>query len=189
MDLEQHVIRSVIALKEAGVTFKHKNTPLFWDVKFDLKSGVLEIPQIMIAEWSKSMFLNLMAFELRHIEEENQKILSYILFMDSLVNFATDVDELRACGAIVSTGMNDKEIADVFNHLGRNPVVIPFSHQDLIKEIYKYCSKRIHRWRANLMHNYFHNPWAIISVMVAGFLMLLTVLQTFYTIAPYYKNP
>ncbi|KAJ8439194.1 hypothetical protein Cgig2_003407 [Carnegiea gigantea] len=103
IDLEQHVIRSVMALKEAGVIFKHKNTPFFWDVKFDLKSGVLEVPQIMIAEWSKSMFLNFMAFELCHIEEENQKILSYILFMDSLVNSAADVDELRACGAIVST--------------------------------------------------------------------------------------
>ena len=94
------IIPSVTTLKEAGVTLKHKDKLPFWDVEF--KGRVLEIPQIMIHDLTKSILVNLMAFELCHIQMRKWKITPYILFMDCLVNSASDVAELRAQGIIVA---------------------------------------------------------------------------------------
>lgn len=187
LDLQQHIIPSVTALKDAGVRFKHTNTLPFWDIKF--KKGVLEIPQIMIYEASESIFLNLMAFELQRIYTEDCKITAYILFMDSLVNSASDVAVLRAHGIIACAGQSDEEVADLFNCLGRQ-VFIPFNQfEELSEQISKFCNKRRNRWRAALMHNYFNNPWAIISVIAAALLLLLTIIQTSYTMFQYYQKP
>ncbi|KAJ8439211.1 hypothetical protein Cgig2_003424 [Carnegiea gigantea] len=117
VDLKQHAIPSATALTEAGVVLKHKTTTPFWDVVFN--AGVLEIPQIFIYEASELVFLNLMAFELCHVDEKKYKVTPYILFMDSLVNSATDVAQLRAHGIIVYKAGSDEEVAALFNRLGK----------------------------------------------------------------------
>lgn len=182
-----YTIPSVTALKEAGVIFKYTERLPFWDIKFE-EGGVLEIPQIMIYEPSEFIFPNLMAFELHHVPREHDwKITRYILFMDSLVNSAADVAELRAQKIIVGAGPSDEEIADFFNRLGR-PTFLPFNQfNDLSQKIHKHCDRRTNRWRATLMHNYFNTPWAIISVIAAAVLLLLTILQTCYSIGQYYQ--
>ncbi|CAK9162397.1 unnamed protein product [Ilex paraguariensis] len=42
----------------------------------------------------------------------------------------------------------------------------------------RYCERRRNRWRANLIHTYFTNPWTLISVVAAGVLFGLTIAQT-----------
>lgn len=192
IDLKQFVIPSVTLLKEAGVKLMHKNTTPFWDVEF--KEGILKLPQIMICAFSESIFLNLMAFELSHLRERDYKIIPYVLFMDSLVNSASDVAEFRRHGIIVCAGPTDEEVAQLFNRIGRR-VFIPFDQfipsdqfDELSRKINMYCNRRRNRWRANLMHSYFNTPWAIISVIAAAVLMLLTIVQTWYTIGQYYQK-
>ncbi|KAJ8439193.1 hypothetical protein Cgig2_003406 [Carnegiea gigantea] len=182
-----YTIPSVTALKEAGVIFKYTERLPFWEIKFE-EGGVLEIPQIMIYESSEFIFLNLMAFELHHVTREHDwKITRYILFMDSLVNSAADVAELRAQKIIVGAGPSDEEIANLFNRLGR-PTFIPFNQfNDLSQKIHMHCDRRTNRWRASLMHTYFNTPWAIISAIAAAVLLLLTILQTCYSIGQYYQ--
>ncbi|KAL5992465.1 hypothetical protein ACLOJK_013384 [Asimina triloba] len=52
------------------------------------------------------------------------------------------------------------------------------------KAIDEFCATSWHTYRANLMRNYFYNPWAILSLAAAILLLLLTVTQTVFSIYP-----
>jgi hypothetical protein len=43
-------------------------------------------------------------------------------------------------------------------------------------------------WRANLVHTYFRSPWAFLSLAAAIFLLVMTIMQTVYTVLPFYQN-
>jgi len=49
-------------------------------------------------------------------------------------------------------------------------------------DVKQYSEVNLHRWRARLMHDYFENPWAIISVIAAILLLVLTVISVFWCI-------
>jgi len=53
----------------------------------------------------------------------------------------------------------------------------------------RYYEYKWSTWVASLKHNYFSNPWAIVSVVAAVFLLLLTTMQTFYSAYSYYRPP
>ncbi|KAF7849961.1 hypothetical protein BT93_L0087 [Corymbia citriodora subsp. variegata] len=88
----QQLIHSVTEIREAGIRFKKSETGGLWDIKF--KDGVLWIPRLLIHDGTRSLFLNLMAFEQSHIDCSND-ITSYVIFMDNLINSAEDIRYLH----------------------------------------------------------------------------------------------
>ncbi|KAK3412052.1 hypothetical protein EUGRSUZ_I00809 [Eucalyptus grandis] len=182
---QQH-IRSVVELREAGINFKQRKTDRFWDIKF--KCGTLRIPRLRIHSGTRSLFLNLIAFEQSHFDCSNA-ISSYVTFMDNLINSPEDVGYLHYCGIIEHWLGSDAEVADLFNRLCQE---VAFNINDsylseLSADLNKYYSLKWNNWRASLKHNYFNNPWTIISVMAAFVLLVLTFTQTFYGVYGYYK--
>ncbi|GAB2279635.1 hypothetical protein Dimus_014279 [Dionaea muscipula] len=185
----QQLIPCVTDLKNAGVKFRKSETGRFWDIKFEKRNGVLEIPRILVHDGTKSLFFNLIAFEQCHMDSTDHVITSYAIFMDNLINSAEDVSHLHSCGIIEHWLGNDAEVANLFNGLCREVV---FDHDDsslsqLSKNINDYYKKRWHAWKAYFINKYFHNPWTAISLGVAIILLLLTFAQTFYTVYPYYR--
>lgn len=181
----QQLIHCVTELKEAGIKFKRRKTDRFWDIKY--KNGVLKIPRLLIHDGTKSLFLNLIAFEQCHMDRSNY-ITSYAVFMDNLINSDEDVGYLHYHGIIEHWLGNDGEVADLFNRLCQEVVFdINDSYlSELSAQVNKYYDHKWNAWRASLKHNYFGNPWAIISLVAAVFLLLLTLAQTFYSIYAYY---
>ncbi|TQE09156.1 hypothetical protein C1H46_005091 [Malus baccata] len=184
----QQVIHCVMELREAGIKFKKRKTDMFWDVKF--KNGILEIPRLLIHDGTKSLFLNLIAFEQCQLGCSNE-ITSYVIFMDNLINSPQDVGYLHYCGIIEHWLGSDDEVADLFNHFCQEVV---FDINDsylspLSADVNRYFNHRWNGWRASLKHNYFSNPWAIISFIAAVVLLLLTLAQTFYGVYGYYRPP
>ncbi|XP_030940536.1 UPF0481 protein At3g47200-like [Quercus lobata] len=182
----QQLIHCVTELREAGIKFKKKKTDLFWDIEF--KNGILYIPQLLIHDGTRSLLLNLMAFEQCHLDRDHD-ITAYVVFMDNLINSHQDVGHLHCCGIIKHWLGSDSEVADLFNRLNRGKV---FEINDsylsrLTGEVNRYYENKWNNWRASLRHTYFSNPWAIISLAAAVFLLLLTFAQTFYGIYGYYK--
>jgi hypothetical protein len=43
-------------------------------------------------------------------------------------------------------------------------------------------------WRANLIHTYFQSPWAFLSLAATFFLLVMTIMQTVYTVMQYYQG-
>ncbi|KAB1214776.1 hypothetical protein CJ030_MR5G017519 [Morella rubra] len=183
----QQLIHCVTELKEAGIKFKKRKTDRFWDIKF--KNGVLQIPRLLVHDGTKSLFLNLIALEQSHIDCGNE-ITSYVVFMDNLINSHQDVGYLHYCGILEHWLGNDAEVADLFNRLCQEVVFdINDSYlSNLSEDVNRYYNHRWNTWRASLKHNYFSNPWAILSVAAAVVLLLLTFAQTFYGVYGYY-NP
>ncbi|XP_062102652.1 UPF0481 protein At3g47200-like [Humulus lupulus] len=182
----QQLIHCVTELREAGVKFKKRKTDRFWDVKF--KNGILEIPRLLIHDGTKSLFLNLIAFEQCHFDSGND-ITSYVIFMDNLINSPEDVGYLHYCGIIEHWLGSDSEVADLFNRLCQE-VVFDINDSYLSRlsaDVNRYYNHRWNAWRASLRHNYFSNPWAIISFVAAVVLLVLTFAQTFYGVYSFYR--
>ncbi|CAI9752872.1 unnamed protein product [Fraxinus pennsylvanica] len=183
---KQQLIHCVTELKDAGIKFKKGKTDRFWDIKF--KNGILKIPRLLIHDGTKSLFLNLIAFEQCHLDCTND-ITSYVIFMDNLIDSAEDVSYLHYCGIIEHWLGSDAEVAELFNRLCQEVV---FDMNDsylsrLSEQVNKYYDHRWNAWRASLKHRYFNSPWTIISFIAAVFLLLLTFAQTFYGVYGYYR--
>lgn len=188
----QQFVHCVSELREAGIRCRRHNTDRFWDIKFD--SGVLHIPRILVHDGSKVLFLNLIAFEQCHMDiatPGGNNITSYAIFMDNLINSAEDVKYLHDRGILEHWLGSDAEVADLFNRLCEEVV---FDINDsylsgLSDQVNRYYDYKWSTWVASLQHNYFSNPWAIVSVVAAVFLLLLTMAQTFYSAYSYYRPP
>ncbi|XP_020110126.1 UPF0481 protein At3g47200-like [Ananas comosus] len=182
----QQLIHCVSELREAGIRCRRRKTDRFWDIAFE--DGVLRIPRILIHDGTKSLFLNLIAFEQCHMDTTNN-ITSYVIFMDNLINSEDDVRYLHDRGIIEHWLGNEREVADLFNRLCQEVV---FDINDsylsgLSEQVNRYYNHKWSTWTATLKHNYFGNPWAIISLVAAVVLLLLTFTQTFYSVYGYYE--
>ncbi|KAF7815017.1 UPF0481 protein [Senna tora] len=111
------IIRSVVELRESGISFKLSVTPSLKDISFN--NGILRLPSIIIDDYTESMFLNLMAFERLHVGAGNE-VTSYIFFMDNIIHHDVDVAILHRKGIIVNALGSDKDVAKLFNTLARD---------------------------------------------------------------------
>ncbi|XP_022773821.1 UPF0481 protein At3g47200-like [Durio zibethinus] len=180
------IIRSAMELNEAGIRFKKSKTVSLKDITF--RGGVLKLPVSVVDDATESMFLNLIAFERFHVGAGNE-VTSYIFFMDKIIDSAKDVALLHSRGIIQNALGSDKAVANLFNSLSKDITLDPDSSLDEVhKKVNRYCKKAWNEWRANLIHTYFRNPWAMLSLIGAIFLFALTIAQTIYTIYPYYHN-
>ncbi|EEF50157.1 UPF0481 protein At3g47200 [Ricinus communis] len=181
-----NIIRSATELNEAGIRFKKSKTRSLKDISF--RGGVLRLPVIVVDDATESIFLNLMAFERFHVGAGNE-VTSFIFFMDNIIDSERDVALLHSRGIIQNAVGSDKAVAKLFNSLSKDITLDPNSSLDFVhKKVNAYCRKAWNEWRANLIHTYFRNPWAILSLIAAVFLFALTIVQTVYTIYPIYHS-
>ncbi|KAF3792714.1 UPF0481 protein [Nymphaea thermarum] len=184
----QQLVHCITELREAGIKIRKRRTDRFWDIRFE--NGFLRMPRLLIHDGTKSLFLNLIAFEQCHLDCSND-ITSYVVFLDNLINSSDDVSYLHYRGIMEHWLGSDDEVADLFNKLCEEVVFdINESYLSTLSEqMNDYYNHRWNTWRATLKHNYFSNPWAILSLLAAVVLLLLTFAQTFYTVYAYYKPP
>ncbi|KAG6422475.1 hypothetical protein SASPL_119047 [Salvia splendens] len=181
------IIRSATELNEAGIRIKRSKSRSLKDISF--RGGVLRLPLIVVDDALESLYLNLIAFERFHVGAGND-LTSYIFFMDNIIDSAMDVSLLHSCGIIQNALGSDKAVAKLFNSLSKDITLDPESSLEQVhKQVSEYCQKPWHQWRANLMHTYFTNPWAILSVIAAIFLFALTIVQTIYGVLSYINPP
>ncbi|OWM85922.1 UPF0481 protein At3g47200-like [Punica granatum] len=187
---ERQLIHCIEELQEAGVKVKKRDGFDLLDISFC--GRVLEIPPLYIDDNTVPLFLNFVAYE--QCDEESEPFFTnFFMFFDSLINSPTDVDILHKCGIIKHVLGTNKDVARLVNNLCREIVYdmdeCYLSNQ--MKEINDYCERyyrnRWHVWWANLVNEYFSSPWTLISLLAAISLLVLTALQTFYTVYPYYK--
>ncbi|KAK1277790.1 UPF0481 protein [Acorus gramineus] len=184
-------------LEESGVKFKKKLTEgngSFLGVTF--RDGSMEVPPLHVYDYSNSVFRNLIAFEQCTINTTNNggtPVTDYAMLMDSLVDTAQDVAILHRSGIIVHGLGSDKEVARLFNRLcnevcHRESSSVPSMYGGLYVGVEKYCSSDWHRWWAGLKLKYFNSPWAVVSLVAAIVLLVLTLVQTYYSVLGYYND-
>nr|BAJ84999.1 predicted protein [Hordeum vulgare subsp. vulgare] len=188
------LLPSASELEDAGITFRAKKSPRsLVDVTFRARDGVLEIPAVE-SYTNRAMFANLLAYEQSRGRWELQRLMSYVVLMASVAAHGRrDVKILQRAGVFVK---GDEETAAFYAHLGElcggaaagTPGVTNNCYADMFREVKEYCGRSWNRHRAVLAHDYFSNPWTSMSAAAAVLLLVLTVVQTVYTVLPYYHH-
>ncbi|GKV29560.1 hypothetical protein SLEP1_g38476 [Rubroshorea leprosula] len=184
---EWDFIRSATELNEARVKFQKKEGNLF-DIEF--QKGVMSIPTLQVDDDTESLFRNFVAYEQCKEGISSTPFTDYITFMDCLINTGKDVGLLYRCG-VLDNWLGDHEVvATMFNRLGDSVLIFEgnFFYAKIFIEVNEHCRKRRNRWMANFRHNYVNTPWALISIIAAVILLLLTVLQSVYSVLAYYHQ-
>ncbi|XP_004297994.1 PREDICTED: UPF0481 protein At3g47200-like [Fragaria vesca subsp. vesca] len=171
------------ALLEAGIEFRRSSVDGIMNI--DFKDGVLTIPQLAIEEMTEPLFRNLIAFEQCHHGREN-KVTSYALILDNLI--ASSKDVVFLCDKqIIHNWLSAEDVSQLFGKLHCDTFTVGFCYGGLCAEVNNYYQATWNKWLAGLKRDYLSNPWKITSLVVAFILLLvLTLLQTTYTIQQYY---
>ncbi|XP_050161134.1 UPF0481 protein At3g47200-like isoform X5 [Malus sylvestris] len=180
-------IPNVTTLSEAGIKFEKSSKPssCILDIKFD--KGVITMPRLVIDERTGPLFRNLIAFEQCYYSCPHM-ITSYAVLMDNLINSSKDIDLLCEKG-ILTNWLSPEDAAQFFNHLHSDTLVIRFYYGGLCDAVNQHYNTNWNKWMEKLRREYFGTPWAIISLVAAFILLVLTMLQTVYTIHQYYHPP
>ncbi|KAH0972170.1 hypothetical protein GBA52_024326 [Prunus armeniaca] len=171
-------IPAATALSEAGVKFERGSDNNLMNIEF--KDGVLTIPELAVAELTEPLFRNLIAFE-QCYHGRSQQITSYAVFMDKLINSDKDI-KLLSKKKILANWLSVEDGSNFFNKLYTDTVVKEFHYDKLCAEVNKYYQVGWHKQLEILRRDYFANPWTIISLIAGIILLVLTLLQTIFTI-------
>lgn len=181
---QTHSFRTVTDLKAKGIHFRPSATRSLKDVGF--KSGffyaTLRLPGWFMSPYSKPFFKNLVAYELLPGILTDPVVVSYVDLMQSLVERAEDVKELRESRILYHQLGSDEEILNVYksiNNHGASSSAIFARVKDRIQVHY---NSRTNTWMAELIHTYFRSPWTLIAFLAATTVIVLTAAQLYYAI-------
>jgi hypothetical protein len=185
------LIQRLSKLRRAGIKAKVRNAESFLDVKF--RNSVIQMPNIIIDNNMKTFLLNCVALE--HLHNSRYKHFTvYACFLDCLVDTRNDVAELCNRGIFDNYIGNHEDVAKFINKMGKD---LSFTdNQFYLSRLFEDVGKRyldkgkVQRARCRYMYfnRYFKAPWSFMSAVAAFVLLVLTFLQTYYTIYAY-VNP
>uniref|UniRef100_A0A0D9WHH6 Uncharacterized protein n=1 Tax=Leersia perrieri TaxID=77586 RepID=A0A0D9WHH6_9ORYZ len=176
-------------LQDAGVTIRAKRSHRsLVDVTFAHRGGALEIPAVESYGTSRATLANLVAYEQSRGRWEMQRVASYVLLMASLVHGRRDAEAMQRAGVLAAArgGGGGETAAAFYAHLCPPPDAVNNCYGELYRDVREYSGRSWNRHRAVLAHDYFSNPWTSMSAAAAVLLLVLTVVQTVYTVLPYY---
>lgn len=183
-----HLIQCVSKLRKAGIKLKSGKADSFLTVKF--RNGVMEMPPVTIDDFLTCFFQNCVAFELCH-KDCTKHITTYATLLDCLINTSKDVGHLCDRNILENYFGTDAEVARFINNLGKDVTFDPDNCylSKLFNDVNEYYCNGWHVQLAAMKYTYFDTPWSFISAFAAFILLLLTIVQTFYTVYPYFRPP
>ncbi|XP_057983453.1 UPF0481 protein At3g47200-like [Malania oleifera] len=181
-----HSYRSVKELKTAGIKFRPSNTQCYTDIRFEqgCVEGFVKLPPVTVDDSTKSTLLNLVAYEACPDAPDDLGVTSYICFMDSLIDHAEDVKELRSKGILLNFLGSDQQVADLFNEIANDLVDNPELHKEVKTQIEEHHKNKMRVWIKEGLHTHFSSPWTVLAFLGAIVAIVLTSVQTYYAVFP-----
>ncbi|XVF57190.1 hypothetical protein PTKIN_Ptkin06aG0184200 [Pterospermum kingtungense] len=200
--LDPSFIRSATELAEVGIRFKKQKGNNLFDIKF--KRVQLHIPTLIVDHDTERIFRNLIAYE--QLNHGSSIVMDYARLMDCLINHADGVALLSDCGIIDNRLGTNEEVANMFNKLNDYVYLSTanFYYTQLFYDVNEHCNRpwnvwkvkvnmrmaQLNLWKVKLSQKYHNRPWdwVLASILVAAILLLLTFLQTLYSVLSYYRK-
>lgn len=180
-------IPRAVDLANAGIKFE-KCLGGIKNMYFEPNSATMYLPSIIVNDLTELAFLNLMAFELQKRFQTNY-VLDYMYVMKKLMVTEEDVVLLKRAGVVSNYRGTEKEVAELFNNISKGIVINPefFKDGGLAGQVMAYRNNKCNSYRAALWNEYLSTPWKTLGVVVATLLVVLTVVQTIFSILAVYK--
>ncbi|KAG6411062.1 hypothetical protein SASPL_129136 [Salvia splendens] len=175
--------RSVMDLKAKGIRIR--SDP-------DLSPGEITfVPGICFSELhlpiqylTPMVMENMIAFEVLPHGCSSPVVLSYAIFMKSLVQSPQDVKELRANGVMLNRLGNVENVVQIMKEIDTFGLHDQDIFKDVKRRIEEHCRSKARTWLADLIYSRFRTPWTAIALFAGVLLLCLTFVQTFFTIQP-----
>ena len=186
--------RSLSELKAKGVHFKPINCSphslkkrklfSFNDVEFipGFFYAQLKLPPLILTYDTTIVWKNLVAFELSTACETQIVITSYINFLNALIANLDDVKELRSKRILLNTAGSDEEMFKFFKEISTDSIQDDSIYRNVREDIEKHCRSKIRTWAAEIIYKYFRNPWSALGLFAATAVVVLSFVQTYFTI-------
>ncbi|PIN17302.1 hypothetical protein CDL12_10038 [Handroanthus impetiginosus] len=178
-----HSFRSLTELKAKGIHLKPSLTQSLLDVKFksNFMYAELQLPTLSACLDTKTLLLNMMCIELDANFRTLGVVISYINLMKSLIVKPDDVKELREKKILLGLLGSDEEIVKMYHNFDTHGANNPSIYDEVKDSIQAHYDSKTKTWMAELIHTYFRSPWTFITLLAATCLLVLTILQTVYT--------
>ncbi|EOA27098.1 hypothetical protein CARUB_v10023196mg [Capsella rubella] len=186
--MPSHVIHCISKLRRAGIKLRElKDAESFLVVRF--RHGTIEMPTITVDDFMSSFLENCVAYEQCHVAC-SKHFTTYATLLDCLMNSYRDVEYLCEQNIIENYFGTDAEIAGFVNSLGKDVAfdITQCYLRDLFKDVNKYYMSGLHVTWAGFKYTYFSSPWSFVSALAAFVLLVLTVVQTIYTVLQAYQK-
>ncbi|KAH7855444.1 hypothetical protein Vadar_024960 [Vaccinium darrowii] len=178
--------RSITELKAKGIHARSGSVYSQRDFKF--KSffffAVLEIPPLIVNPQFIIHTSNQIAYEWTPNNPNNLPTMAYMNFMKSLINTIEDVKELRAKNILFSACTSDEEVVKMFKSISTFGVEDYRIYDNVKQKIQRHYNNTAMTWFAELIHKYFSSPWTFITFVAATTIIIMSFLQTYYTVFP-----
>ncbi|XP_034709830.1 uncharacterized protein LOC117932662 [Vitis riparia] len=176
--------RNVKELMAAGIRIKPSHTRYLSDISFTSYgiTACLRLPSITIDESTKTLFFNFIAWEMS--SNQPHDFISYLRFLDSLIDNADDIKELQSAGVLQNSLGTHEEVADFFNTVSAKLVSNFRAYSDVRGKIRKHLkshrSSKVKRWLTECLDIHFGSPWTIIAWGGAALILFFTAVQTYF---------
>ncbi|CAI8585669.1 unnamed protein product [Vicia faba] len=179
-------VRNIEDLTAGGVNLKPSWSTRPTDIEFSEGwfSAELTLPEIYVDDKSASSFVNLIAYEMCPDFKNDYGIISFVVFIDTLIDHARDVKILRSQGILVNALGRDEDVADFFSIISTDLIFNPDTYVEVIAKIHYNHFNKGHIWFAQGYRTYFSNPWSIIGFLAAFIALALTFVQAWFSIFP-----
>ncbi|PIN16936.1 hypothetical protein CDL12_10406 [Handroanthus impetiginosus] len=175
-----HSFRSLTELKTKGIHLKPSPTQSLQDVNFksNFTHAELQLPTLSAFPNTKTLFLNMMCYELDAQTWKRDFVTSYVNFMKSLIVKPEDVKELREKKILLGLRGSDEEIVKMYQDFNTHGVDNPHIYQNVKDMIESHYNSKTKAWMAEVISTYSRIPWTFLTLLV----VVLIALQTTYTI-------
>ncbi|GKV37538.1 hypothetical protein SLEP1_g45560 [Rubroshorea leprosula] len=176
-----YVIHCISKLRRAGIKLNPVKAASFLEVKF--QHGVIEMPTIAVDDFMTSFLLNCVAYEQCH-KSSSKHFTDYATLLDYLVNTYKDVEYLSERNIIENFYGTEGEVARFINNMGKDTAfdIDQCYLSKLFSDVHHYYRSNWHVQWAGFKYTYFHTPWSFMSAFAALIILVLSFLQTIYTI-------
>ncbi|KAK7294664.1 hypothetical protein RJT34_17554 [Clitoria ternatea] len=205
---QQELGRCATRIRAAGVTIRpveRQSKMVNWfgfDIRF--AKGVLEIPSLHVADTTEVYLRNFIAWEQSRIGI-NRQFTSYALFLRGLVCSLQDIELLLDNGVLVKDNkVSNEDLLTLFATITKGVDQMDSSYSKLCEDLNAYsavnplkkfpilmwhcCNLCVECIRYSCKHSYkilirdhIPNVWKLIGIMVAAVLLVLTIMQTYYS--------
>ncbi|PIN03682.1 hypothetical protein CDL12_23793 [Handroanthus impetiginosus] len=181
----EKTFRSAKDLKAKGIFFRPSSSKSFKAINFNSFAfyGKLELPPTYVSGFSKAVFANLIAYEICPNHSFDWSVICYVNFMKKLIDSPADVKELRE-KRILLTPLTDEDVVRLYKDLNTFEMVTADNDIYEKQKIQQHYDSKTKTWMAQLFYIYFSSPWTVVAWIVGVFVLILTVLQTYFTINP-----